>query len=321
MGAIKRVLLIINLLKEHSRDWGKKIEAELRGRDIQTHSFFFDGQGDFKADGEYDCCFSLGGDGTVLYAARTLAPLGVPIFPINLGSLGFIAAVRPEEWARVFDSWLQGEAVISRRLMLDVRVERQGKTIKRETCLNDAVISALGIARLIGLGLESVVEKGDSSLPVDSIRLGHYRSDGLIVATPTGSTAYSVAAGGPILDPELAAVIINPVCPFTLSNRPMVVPAHETVIVELESEQRSGIILTIDGQVAESLKPRDRIYIRRSPRDALLIASDREGFYNALRTKLNWSGGSLTHGQLTYGQATYGQPTKDCRNSGEKPHA
>ncbi|GHV28279.1 NAD kinase [Spirochaetia bacterium] len=303
MGEIKRVLLIINLLKEYSRDWGKKIEAELRGRGIQTHSFFFDGQGDFKADGEYDCCFSLGGDGTVLYAARTLAPLGVPIFPVNLGSLGFIAAVHPKEWVQVFDSWIRGEAVLSRRLMLDIRVERQGKTITRETCLNDAVISALGIARLIGLGVESVVE-GDggadgiyeNTIRANKIRLGHYRSDGLIVATPTGSTAYSVAAGGPILDPELAAVIINPVCPFTLSNRPMVVPAHETVIVELESEQRSGIILTIDGQVAESLEPRDRIYIRRSPRDALLIASDREGFYNALRTKLNWSGGSLTEG-------------------------
>jgi NAD+ kinase len=284
-------LLIINLLKEYSRDWGKKIEAELRSRDIQTHSFFFDGQGDFKADGEYDCCFSLGGDGTVLYAARTLAPLGVPILPVNLGSLGFIAAVHPEEWVQVFDAWLRGEVAVSRRLMLDIRVERQGKTIKRETCLNDAVISALGIARLIGLGVESLGEPGSSP-----IRLGHYRSDGLIVATPTGSTAYSVAAGGPILDPELAAVIINPVCPFTLSNRPMVVPAHETVIVEVESEQRSGIILTIDGQVAESLEPQDRIYLRRSPRDALLIASDREGFYNALRTKLNWSGGSLTGG-------------------------
>ena len=291
MGEIKRALLIVNLKKEHSRDWGKKIETELRSRGIKTHSFFFDGQGDFKANGEYDCCFSLGGDGTVLYAARTLAPLGVPIFPVNLGSLGFIAAIHPEEWVQVFDAWLRGEAVLSRRLMLDVRVERQGKTIKRETCLNDAVISALGIARLIGLGVESLSEWGGSP-----IRLGHYRSDGLIVATPTGSTAYSGAAGGPILDPELAAVIINPVCPFTLSNRPMVVPAHETVIVELESEQRSGIILTIDGQVAESLEPRDRIYIRRAPRDALLIASDREGFYNALRTKLNWSGGSLTLG-------------------------
>jgi NAD+ kinase len=291
MGEIKRALLIINILKENSRSLGRTIETELRRRGIKTHSFFFDGQGDFKPDGEYDCCFSLGGDGTVLYAARTLAPLEVPIFPVNLGSLGFIAAVHPDEWVQVFECWLRGEAALSRRLMLEIRVERQGKIIARDTCLNDAVISALGIAKLLSMGLESVSENGG-----EPIQLGHYRSDGLIVATPTGSTAYSVAAGGPIMDPELAAVIINPLCPFTLSNRPMVVPAHETVIVEMESEQRSGILLTVDGQVTESLEPLDRIYIRRSPWDALLIASDREGFYRALRTKLNWSGGSLTGG-------------------------
>jgi NAD+ kinase len=293
MGEINRVLLIINLLKESSQIWGKKIEDELCRRNIKAHSFFFDGRGAFKADGEYDCCFCLGGDGTVLYAARTLAPLGVPIIPINLGSLGFIAAVPPGEWARVLDSWLRGEAALSRRLMLEVRLERQGRTTTEGSCLNDAVISALGIAKLIRLGVTSVSGHRGAA----PILLGHYRSDGLIVATPTGSTAYSVAAGGPILDPELAAMIINPISPFTLSNRPMVVPAEETIIVELEKEQQSGLILTLDGQVTEALEPLDRIFIRRAPRDTLLVASDREDFYNALRTKLNWSGGSISeHG-------------------------
>jgi NAD+ kinase len=295
MGEVKRALLIINLLKENARVLGNKIETELRRRNIGVHSFAFEGKGDFKPDGEYDCCFSLGGDGTVLYAARTLAPLGVPIFPVNLGSLGFIAAVHPDEWVGVFDAWLRGEASLSPRLMLEVRVERQGKTIIREICLNDVVISALGIAKLISLRVESLPGAGGNSTDkTGGIQLGHYRSDGLIVATPTGSTAYSVAAGGPILDPELAAIIINPLCPFTLSNRPMVVPAHETVIVELEREQRSGILLTMDGQVMENLEPQDRIFIRRASRDVQLIASDRRNFYKALRTKLNWSGGSLT---------------------------
>jgi NAD+ kinase len=293
MGAINRALLIINLLKETSRSWGKKIEEELRRRNIKAHSFFFDGRGVFKADGEYDCCFCLGGDGTVLYAARTLAPLEVPIIPINLGSLGFIAAVHPGDWARVLDSWLRGEAPLSRRLMLEVRVERQGRTIMEGSCLNDAVISALGIAKLIRLGVSAVSENRGVPAPM---LLGHYRSDGLIVATPTGSTAYSMAAGGPILDPELAAIIINPICPFTLSNRPMVAPAWETIIVDLEKEQQSGLILTLDGQVTEALEPLDRIFIRRAPRDTLLIASDREDFYNALRAKLNWSGGSFGQG-------------------------
>jgi NAD+ kinase len=292
MGEIKRALLIINLLKETSRSWGQQIEEELGRRNIRVHPFFFDGRGAFKADGEYDCCFCLGGDGTVLYAARTLAPLGVPIIPINLGSLGFIAAVHPDEWVRVLDSWLRGEAALSRRLMLEVLVERQGRIIMEGTCLNDAVISALGIAKLLRLGVTSVSE--DNGAVAMPILLGHYRSDGLILATPTGSTAYSVAAGGPILDPELAAMIINPISPFTLSNRPMVVPASETIIVEMGKEQQSGLILTLDGQVTEALEPLDRIFIRRAPNDTLLVASDREGFYSALRTKLNWSGGSLS---------------------------
>ena len=291
MGAVNRALLIINLLKETSRDWGTKIEAELRRRNIQVHSFFFDGQGAFQSDGEYDCCFCLGGDGTVLYAARALAPLGVPIIPINLGSLGFIAAVHPDEWTLALDSWLRGDAPLSRRLMLEVRLERRGRIIMEETCLNDAVISAQKIAKLIHLGLSSVSEQKAGAAPV---LLGHYRSDGLIVATPTGATGYSMAAGGPILDPELAAMIINPICPFTLSNRPMVVPASETIMVDLDREQQSDLLLTLDGQVTEALKLFDRVYIRRAPRDTLLIASDREDFYNALRTKLNWSGGNLS---------------------------
>jgi NAD+ kinase len=286
MGEINRALLIINLLKENSRSWGKKIGEELCRRNIKVHSFFFDGRGAFQSDGEYDCCFCLGGDGTVLYAARTLAPLGVPIVPINLGSLGFIAAVHPHEWDQALDSWLRGEASLSRRLMLEVRLERRGRIIMEESCLNDAVISAQRIAKLIHLRVTSLSEH--SAGPV---LLGHYRSDGLIVATPTGSTGYSMAAGGPILDPELAAMIINPICPFTLSNRPMVVPASETIIVDLDQEQQSELLLTLDGQVTEALKLFDRVFIRRAPKDTLLIASDREDFYNALRTKLNWSGG------------------------------
>jgi NAD+ kinase len=289
MGAINRALLIINLLKEGSRNWGEKIEEELCRRNIKALPFFFDGQGAFKADGEYDCCFCLGGDGTVLYAARTLAPLGIPIVPINLGSLGFIAAVRPNEWIQALDSWLRGEAALSRRLMLEVRVERRGRIVMEETCLNEAVISALRLAKLIRLKVDFVSQNQDGA----PILLGRYRSDGLIVATPTGSTAYSVAAGGPILDPELAAIIINPISPFTLSNRPVVVPADETIVVDLDEEQQSGLVLTLDGQVTEGLRRFDRIFIRRAPADTLLIASSRDDFYNALRSKLNWSGGNL----------------------------
>jgi NAD+ kinase len=297
MGKAKRVLLIVNLYRPNAQVLAGEIKAELLHRNMEVVSFAFEGKGGFTADDSYDICFSLGGDGTVLHAARTMAPLGVPIIPVNLGTLGFIAAVHSDEWRQVFEQWLRGEAALSRRLMLDVRVERSGEVLLREKCLNDAVISALGIAKLISLKVESeftaVPETGGTETAMELIQLGQYRSDGLIVATPTGSTAYSAAAGGPILDPELAAMIINPICPFSLSSRPMVVPAHERVTVELEQEQRSGILLTLDGQVTESLEPLDRIFITRSSHDVLLVASDRRGFYNALRTKLNWSGGSL----------------------------
>jgi NAD+ kinase len=291
MVKLTRALLIVNPHKANARTLADEIKRELSRREVEVSSFAFEDKGEFRASGAYDLCFSLGGDGTVLYAARAMAPLGVPLFPINLGSLGFIAAVHPHEWSAVFDRWIAGTAVVSRRLMLEVWVERRGRIINRGNCLNDVVVSALGIAKIIRLNVEAETA-GDplSGTSPEYIRFGHYRSDGLIVATPTGSTAYSVAAGGPLLAPEREAVINTPLCPFTLSNRPMVVPAHETMMVELEAEQRSGVLLTIDGQETETLEPNDRIYIRRSPCQALLIASDRRMFYKALRTKLNWSG-------------------------------
>ena len=286
MPEIKRALLIVNLHKENAPILAEKITGELGRKNIEVTAFTYEGTSEPDLSAGYDLCFSLGGDGTVLYAARTVAPRGTPILPINLGYLGFIAAVSPDEWAEGFDRWSRGEALISRRLMLEITVERRGRIIARSACLNDAVISASGIAKLIRLQVMS-----ETALPGDQVRLGHFRSDGLIVATPTGSTAYSAAAGGPILDPEIEAVIINPICPFTLSNRPMVVPAHETITVEVEAEQRSGVLLTADGQITEPLEPKDRIFIQKAPYQALLIASDREVFYRVLRSKLNWSGG------------------------------
>jgi NAD+ kinase len=175
--------------------------------------------------------------------------------------------------------------------MLEVKVERRGKPPADFSCLNDAVIAASGIAKLVRLQVDAETDSPEGR--GESIRLGPYRSDGLIVSTPTGSTGYSVAAGGPIIDPEMEAVIINPICPFTLSNRPVVVPADKRVIVEVEEEQRSAVLLTMDGQITQPLEPGDRISITKAPYQAKLIESDREVFYRALRTKLNWSQGGF----------------------------
>ena len=208
-----------------------------------------------------------------------MAASGVPIVPVNLGTLGFIASVSPDRWQPVYDAWRAGTIVPSRRFMLEAIVERGDKRIFADTCLNDIVISASGIAKLIRLEVRS-----------DHVNLGEYRSDGLIIATPTGSTGYSVAAGGPILDPELEAIILNPICPFTLSNRPIVLPPGEAVIITVGRKQRNGVLLTVDGQVTEMLEQGDCIRIGRTPWYTELVASDRDVFYEALRSKLNWSG-------------------------------
>jgi NAD+ kinase len=280
MGNIKQALLFMNLQKVSAQGLADEITEVLGRKTIEVRSCTFENWSGLEVKGGCDIAFTLGGDGTVLYAARAMAPRGVPILPINLGTLGFIAAVPPAEWAAVYDRWAEGKVGCSRRLMLEVTVERRGRTVTQGSCLNDVVISASGIAKVIRLHVKSA-----------SMRLGQYRSDGLIVATPTGSTAYSVSAGGPILDPEMEAIIINPICPFTLSNRPIVIPAWEVLWVDVEREQRSGVLLTLDGQITEPLEPGDRISIRQAPYEAQLIASDRSMFYEALRTKLSWSGG------------------------------
>jgi NAD+ kinase len=297
MAEIKRALLFINFHKADAWALAEKIQGELGCLGIESVFYPFEDKAAFSPDAGFGIAMSLGGDGTVLYAARVASPYDIPILPINIGTLGFIAAVHPEEWAAVFQKWRAGTACISRRLMLELTVERRGETAARAVCLNDVVISSAGIAKIVRLkvsadtgGREGGPHSADGEGCGGLLRLGRYRSDGLIVATPTGSTAYSVAAGGPIVDPEIEAVIINPICPFTLSNRPIVVPAHETVIVEVEAEQRSSILLTVDGQISEPLEPRDRILIRSAPYCARLIASGRPAFYAALRTKLSWFG-------------------------------
>jgi NAD+ kinase len=154
------------------------------------------------------------------------------------------------------------------------------------------IISAHGIAKIIKLRV--FCSETSKKTP---LKLGYYRSDGLIVSTPTGSTAYSAAAGGPIVDPELDAMILSPICPFTLIHRPIVLPSNETVMVEVEEDQHYNVQLSLDGQVTKRLKSGDKIKLKKASYHCLLIASDRHGFYKALRSKLSWEGeGSMQGG-------------------------
>ena len=279
MIACRQAVLFVNIHKRNSSALSLQIKDELCKRGIETFIFSFEGKPDNPPTGEWDIAFSLGGDGTVLYTARCLASSGVPILPLNLGSLGFISNVDKEAWLDVFELWQNGGLSPSRRYMLEFYVERDSKTIAANTCLNDIVVSASGLAKLIRLNVF-----------FEETTLGSYRCDGLIAATPTGSTAYSMAAGGPILDPEMEAVIINPICPFALSNRPLVLPSKQTITIAVADEQRTGVMLTADGQYMLNLECGDKIHIKQSPKPALLIFSDRHAYYSALRNKLFWSG-------------------------------
>jgi len=279
----KSAILFVNLHKGNALQVSQLIRDELEKRDISAAVFSFEGKPGKPPLGKWDIAFSLGGDGTVLNTARCLAPLGVPILPVNLGTLGFIASVNIDEWLDVFCLWERGEIFPSQRRMLEISVERASKIVLEKACLNDVVISASGIARLINLSVHIGADENATSL-------GSYRCDGLIVATPTGSTAYSMAAGGPILDPEMEAMILNPICPFALSNRPLVLPSRLTAAITVANEQRSGVLLTVDGQDTFNLECSDRVYVRQAPHNALLISAGRQSYYSALRTKLFWSG-------------------------------
>ena len=281
---ISSAILFVNL-KKNARAVADEIRLELEKQGINVTVFAFEGRPDNCPQGKWDIAFSLGGDGTVLYTARMLASSGTPILPVHLGTLGFIAGIEKHKWPFVYNQWLNNTARLSPRCMLDISVERGGSSVMRNTCLNDTVICASGIAKMIWLNVKTETAPGEFA------DLGRYRADGLIISTPTGSTAYSMAAGGPILDPEMQALIISPVCPFTISNRPIVLPSDQTVLVSVEKEQRSGVLLTVDGQDTFELETGDDIIIRQSARNAVLITSGRSAYYSALRGKLSFGGG------------------------------
>ena len=297
----KKAVLFVNTHKKNAADAARRIQTELEKRACSVTVYSFAGKPENPPAGGWDIAFSLGGDGTVLYTARCLAPLGVPILPVNMGSLGFIAEVDRDDWLSTYEKWEKGEISVSKRCMLEISVERGGEIIMKNICLNDAVISASGIAKLINLDV--CINRGDGSDCAKGVALGSYRCDGLIVATPTGSTAYSMAAGGPILDPEMEAVIINPICPFALSNRPFVLPSRLPFVITVPEQQRSGVLLTIDGQDTCDLKSADKIFIQQAAKPAQLIFADRHAYYSALRSKLFWSGNPLNKTPAEKGDA------------------
>lgn len=277
---IEKVLIIVNHHKEDAYAIVSSAVAYFEERDIASKVIQYNEDLEqYDLDG-IDIAISLGGDGTVLFSARTLAARQIPILAVNLGDFGFITEISENEWQSAFEKFRNGYLGISPRIMLKTRVIRSGEEIFTCAGLNDCVISSSGISKIIRLGVK-----------IREDHLGEYRADGIIVSTPTGSTAYSMAAGGPILDPEMDAMIINPICPFTLSNRTIVIPGKEKVTVFVKQQQRTDIILTIDGQDSCSLEPEDTVEFVHSEEKALIVRSDKRTFYEVLRSKLKWSGG------------------------------
>ncbi|MEE9172828.1 MAG: NAD(+)/NADH kinase [candidate division NC10 bacterium] len=223
-----------------------------------------------------DLVIVLGGDGTLLSVARLVGSEEVPILGVNLGGLGFLSEITLDELYPVLGTVLDGKYRASRRMLLQVTVHRQGEPVAEYVVLNDAVITKGALARIIEL--EVLVEQEYVTT---------YRADGLIICTPTGSTAYGLSAGGPILFPSMHAVILVPICPHTLTNRPLVLPEEVNVQVVLES-QDEDVYLTLDGQVGFPLRHRDLVEVRRADREITLIASPKKSYYEILRSKLKW---------------------------------
>ncbi len=226
----------------------------------------------------YELSFAivLGGDGTLLAAARTLARSKVPILAVNLGSLGFLTEVRLEDLYPTLDAWLRGQSKPEPRAMLHCEVMRADRCVAEYEALNDIVVAKGNIARI-----------ADLTVSVNGAYVANYKADGLIVATPTGSTAYSLAAGGPVLSPDVRALVITPISPHALTNRPLVITDAAEVLIRPNHVPESAF-LTVDGQEGLAIDSRDEVRCRLSHYEVQLIRNHEATFFDVLRTKLKW---------------------------------
>src|SRR6266446_7917249 len=223
-----------------------------------------------------DLILVLGGDGTMIATARMIRNAVVPVIGVNYGGLGYLAEFPIEELFAALESILSGQYKVQKRVMLAVELWRGEELITRSRVLNDVVVNKSALARIIEI-----------EAYLDSQFVNLFRADGLIVATPTGSTAYNLSAGGPVLYPSMNAVVITPICPFTLSNRPIVVPDESVIEVRLITENEE-VAMTLDGQVGFPLQARDRIVIRKSRTAFNLVQPPNRNYFDVLRDKLRW---------------------------------
>ena len=279
---VQKVLIVANWGKEESHSLSATIKSYIEEKGIECTIWRTTVEQDKPIVAEdTDLVICLGGDGTALYCARHLQTLGIPILAINLGTFGYITEISVNEWKEAVDRFLEGSYTLSRRLMIRVGVYRKGERVFTAHGLNEIVVSSSGISKVIGM-----------SLKVGETPAGYFRADGMIIATPTGSTAYSLAADGPILDAELSTLLITPLCPFTLSNRPLVLSGDSLITLTIAPNQRTGIVLSVDGQQNFPLQEGDELIVEKSRSRTLLVTSEKRNYIEVLREKLNWAGGA-----------------------------
>lgn len=282
--SIQRACLIANASKPEALQLVQEISTLLASRGVGSICEEHVGRmlglpfGSIPEVRETDLCIVLGGDGTLIHAAYVLGTNPVPILGVNLGALGFMTEIPRTEVYAALERVLAGDFEVEPRMKLRVHLHRgeEGRKLLDAEVLNDAVINKGALARII-----------DLEASIDGGYVTTYKADGVIVSTPTGSTAYSLSAAGPILYPTMHAVIINPICPHTLAQRPIVIPDDREINLRLKSES-SEVYLTLDGQTGLPLVPGDRVQIKQSRNKVLLIKNPALDFFSILRAKLRW---------------------------------
>jgi NAD+ kinase len=282
---LKKIGLVVKSDAKAKRK-ADELEKWLRSKKIEVIRKKTAAPGQKKADknlpgapADLFCIVVLGGDGTFLSAVRWIGDQDIPILGVKFGEVGFLAEIAEESLHAAAEKVLKGDFSLKRRMRLCVKVSRQNETLAQETVLNDIVINRGALARLAHI-----------ETYIDDHYLTTYRADGLIVATPTGSTAYSLAAGGPVIHPAVPGIILTPICPFTLTNRPLIVPESANIKIRL-AKGSSDIVLTFDGQIGLEINDQDEIFIQKGPHPINLITLPDRQYFDILKNKLKWSGG------------------------------
>jgi NAD+ kinase len=283
---IKKIGIIANVEKEKSaectlqlRDWSLKRGIEVFLEEGIAEKIGEDtGLDRRKMASLVDLLIVMGGDGTILRTVRFVSEYNIPIVGINLGEFGYLAEVNLNEMFSALESICMGDYQTEKRMMLDITICLGEETVRQQSILNDVVITRGNLSRIL-----------DLETTVNDRYLTTFRADGIIISTPTGSTAYSLSAGGPIVFPEQDSFIINPICPHTLTNRPIIIPDNVVIKVILWTKEQ-GATLTLDGQLSYTMKSGDSLIIRKSQYVTNLVSSPHRDYMEILRTKLKWGG-------------------------------